>query len=66
MIAYPLTTPQQAEVVTLKAAITAAQTTLTAANQALSTYLATAAGITPIPTQRLQTTADGAYAVVTP
>jgi|HubBroStandDraft_1064217.scaffolds.fasta_scaffold1690615_1 hypothetical protein len=66
MKAYPLTSPQQAQAATLKAAVATAQAALVAANQALAAYLASSAGVTPKGGQRLQLTSDGTSAILTP
>jgi len=74
MKAYSLTSPQQAEAATLKAAVTTAREALIAANQALAAYLATetgnVAGSPPASTlssgQRFQLTSDGTMAILLP
>jgi hypothetical protein len=66
MKAYTLTSPQQNEAATLKAAVATAQAALIAANRALAAYLATSAGVTLSAGQRLQLTSDGTSVILTP
>lgn len=66
MKAVTLTAEQQTEAGALKGTFTAAQTAAQTAHKAYIAYLATVAGVTLKPGQRLQLTDDGTAVVLIP